>query len=191
MEQREDEIWKPIPGYEGLYEVSSWGNIKSLENKRKSSYGSFSINKEKQIKIFVTRKYYSCILTKNSIRKTIRVHRIVFKVFNDNTDRIISDLKDINHKDLDRLNNYYKNLEEVSKSENQTHRYMNTDKSSIFPGVTYKKDGNRKKRWYVSFSLNKKRIYVGTFFTEYEGYRAYLKALNEYGLENKYATESQ
>lgn len=42
-----NEIWKPVVGYEGLYEVSNYGNVKSLERYVKSSYNSVTLKKEK------------------------------------------------------------------------------------------------------------------------------------------------
>lgn len=191
MEAKEPEIWKPIPGYEGLYEVSSWGKIKTVLRYRKCSFGSTAIVQEKILHCYIQKRYFSCVLTKDGKSKNIRVHRIVYKVFVDKSNRNISELEDINHKDLDKYNNYYKNLEEVSKRENQTHRYLQQNKSSVFPGVSFRSDEKRIKRWQASVAVNKKNIYIGTFLTEIEAYQAYLDALQEYGIENKYATQSQ
>lgn len=191
MENREPEIWKPIPGYEGIYDVSSWGKIKALSKIRKNCYGTQSLNLEKIKNCYVVKRYFSCTLIKDGVPKTLRVHRIVYKVFVDKSDRDISDLEDINHIDFNKLNNYYKNLEEVSKRENQTHRYLQKTNSSVFPGVSYRSNGKRIKRWQASLTVDKKNIYLGTYLTEIEAYTAYLKGLNQYKIENKYVTKSQ
>lgn len=191
METREPEVWKPIPGYEGLYEVSSWGNVKTVKRYRKCNYGSVALVQEKILKRYVQRRYLSCILTKDAKSKNIRIHRVVYKVFVDKSNRNTAELEDINHIDSDKLNNYFKNLEEVSKRENQTHRYLNQKTSSKYPGVYFVKDINRKKQYRSQFQINGIIKHVGYFLTEIEAYNAYLNALKEYGIENKYATQSQ
>ena len=45
MEKPEPEVWKPIPNYEGLYEVSNYGRVKSLSKKRKHFKGGLSVFK--------------------------------------------------------------------------------------------------------------------------------------------------
>lgn len=88
------EEWRPIVGYEGLYEVSSWGRIKNrhgkLRKQRIDRYGYQKVN-----------------LSKNGIYKTFLVHRLVAQVFipNPNNYHII------NHKDYTPLNNRVDNLE--------------------------------------------------------------------------------
>ena len=89
------EEWKEIPGYEGLYEVSNKGNIRSLI-------------RNKIIKGFINRGGYRLVgLSKNGIRKKIAVHSLVAQAFIPNLDG----LPQVNHKDEDKSNNSVENLE--------------------------------------------------------------------------------
>ena len=103
-----DEAWKPVVGYEKIYEVSNLGNIRRVlpNNKyryRKNHYGN--------------RKYYEVILSKDNKIKLCLVHRLVAAAFIPNPDG----LPQVNHKDGNRLNNKVENLEWCSAKENQLH----------------------------------------------------------------------
>lgn len=77
MEQ-EQEIWVPIKDYEGLYEISSFGRVKSML-KYKGKGGNILVP-EKILKAFLNpigKGYYQIDLLKKGVRKTIKVHRIV------------------------------------------------------------------------------------------------------------------
>lgn len=112
-----DEIWMPIVGYEGLYEVSNLGNVKTLA--RKHRYGM------KTDRILIpavgTSGYYHVALTKDGVMKTIRVHRIVALSFIPNPEG----LEFVNHKDCVKTNNVVDNLEWCDRSHNMTHAYDN------------------------------------------------------------------
>lgn len=97
------EKWKPIPGYEGLYEVSSYGRVRSLE-RYKSNNGGLQLIKEKILKPHNTKKGY---LTVQLCNKKFTVHRLVAQAFIPNPDN----LPMINHLDEDKTNNVADNLE--------------------------------------------------------------------------------
>lgn len=97
------EKWKPIPGYDGLYEVSSYGRVRSLE-RYKSNNGGLQLIKEKILKPHNTKKGY---LTVQLCNKIFTVHRLVAEAFIPNTDN----LPMINHRDEDKTNNVADNLE--------------------------------------------------------------------------------
>lgn len=114
------EIWKPINGYEGLYEVSNLGNIKTLERIYLSGNGKKAINKvkEKLIKTYNNGHGYSYVsLRKNGIKTAISVHRIVAKEFIPN----INNLKCVNHKNGIKNDNRVENLEWCTYKENSEH----------------------------------------------------------------------
>lgn len=90
------EIWKDIKGYEGLYQVSNLGRVKS-----------FKFNKERLLKLRFTGRYYQAILTKNSKQKSYLIHRLVATYFIPNPEN----LPQVNHKDEDKANNSVDNLE--------------------------------------------------------------------------------
>lgn len=190
METRELEIWKDIPGYEGIYQVSSWGNIQSFDIMINHYSGSKRVREGKILtkNVYAKNMYYVVVLCKNKKQERVSIHLLVLELF-------VSQRPGLkyrgNHKDLDKLNNYYKNLEWVTDRENTSHYYSTIKKASKFIGVTLKKDANRAKPWCAKIFINNKNVYLGMFFTEYEAHQAYLDALKKYGIKNKYADENQ
>lgn len=110
------EQWKDIDAYEGMYQVSSHGRVRSLD--RKDHRGRFWKGRIlKQVKI--KSGYYQVTLLKIGKQKQIGVHRLVALAFvpNENKPKII------NHKDGNKTNNFASNLEWVTVSENTKHAY--------------------------------------------------------------------
>lgn len=125
-----EEIWKPIKGYEGLYEVSNYGKIKSLNRKIKNKNNKIIILKEKILKPApIKTGHLNVILSKNNIKKHCYVHRLVAEAFIKNPKK----LPFINHKDENPKNNYVNNLEWCDAQYNNTYgtfierRVKNTD----------------------------------------------------------------
>lgn len=107
------EIWKDVPGYEGLYKVSNLGRVISLDfhNSCKPGLLQLKIGFDKSVTppkltAFVT-------LCKNGIPRMISVHRLVAMTFIPNPDN----LPEVHHKDKNRLNNKADNLMWVSRKE--------------------------------------------------------------------------
>ena len=96
------EIWKDIEGYEGLYQVSNMGRVKSLNYKH--------TGKEGILKPYGN-GYLQVELCKEGNREQPLVHVLVATAFLDNVDN----LPEVNHKDEDKENNYVENLEWCSK----------------------------------------------------------------------------
>ena len=112
-----NEIWKDIPGYEGLYQVSNRGNVKSLARfDPENPHGSRS--KERILKFDITEhnstSYARVTLSKYGTTIRFLVHRLVALVFIPNPDN----KPFINHIDNNGLNNSIENLEWVTPSEN-------------------------------------------------------------------------
>ena len=97
------EIWKDVANYEGLYQVSNLGRVKSIGYK-----------KELILKHFNTGGYKRVTLIKNKIRKHHLIHRLVAETFIPN----LNNLPQINHKDENKKNNCVNNLEWCSNSYN-------------------------------------------------------------------------
>jgi hypothetical protein len=106
------ETWKAIPDYEGLYEVSNYGDVR-----RVARYGRRWVHPCKPKR---TRDgYLETTLVKNSKAKSIRTHRLVAMVFCENP----HGKPEVNHIDGNKHNNCADNLEWVTSSENQKHAY--------------------------------------------------------------------
>lgn len=106
------EIWKDIPGYEGLYQASNYGRIKSIDRYKYFSNGikgnHYRMYKGKILKqFFTTTGYYMVVLSKNGIETSQKVHQLIARTFIPNPDGY----KQINHKDENPLNNHLDNLE--------------------------------------------------------------------------------
>ena len=103
-----EEIWKPIEGYENLYEVSTLGQIRSLDRVITDNNKRVRVFKSKIIKTYQGRDgYWRVNLYKNGILKHFLVHRLVAKAFIPNP----NNLPYINHKDENPSNPIYTNLE--------------------------------------------------------------------------------
>ena len=98
-----NEIWNVIPGYDGVYQVSSYGRIKSLQ---RIDCGGRK-RKEKILSQSTVRRYRVVGLNHNHVNKQYKVHRLVALAFLPNKEN----LPCINHKDENPLNNFVENLE--------------------------------------------------------------------------------
>ena len=96
----ENEIWKDIPGYDGYYQVSSYGNVRSLERPYTICSKTIISTKSKILKQGIVKGYYNVELNVNGVAKKIFVHRLVALAFIPN----INNLPCINHKDENPLN---------------------------------------------------------------------------------------
>lgn len=110
------EIWKPIAGYEGIYEVSNLGRIKSLSRPTTNKIQPFV--SERILKTRIGKTGYEIVgLSKDGGQKTCKVHRLVASAFCDNP----LNKPHINHKNGIKTDNNSYNLEWVTASENAMH----------------------------------------------------------------------
>lgn len=171
-----EEIWKFIEGYDEAYRVSNLGRVQSC--KKRGRVGKNNVWRELRLK--KDKGYLRCALFKNSLPKKIQVHILVLNAFSVN----INNHPQVNHIDGNRSNNKLENLEWVSRRENQTHRHLLHNLTKIV-GVTFNK---RDKMFYSKITISGKAKYLGCFKTSDEAHAAYIKALQDYGITNKYAT---
>lgn len=136
------EIWKDIPGYEGIYIVSSFGRIRNLVS------GKFIKPSQKND------GYCRVCLSKNGCGKCINIHRLVAQVFIPNPDN----LPQVNHRDEDKTNNVADNLEwcdakyNINYGTSQQRRILTNINSGKYTGLTRKE---YKKEYY---QYNKERL---------------------------------
>ena len=141
------EIWKDIPNYEGYYQISNLGNIKSLKRKVKQFNGYQIIEKEIDERMLKTSKqnngYILVRLSKNGKAKTYSVHRLVIRTF------IGESCLQVDHKNGKKSNNELNNLEYVTSFENMRRAFRNNlvtlKKNEI---NQYDLNGNFIKTWY-------------------------------------------
>lgn len=140
------EIWKEVEEYEGLYEVSNFGRVKSLARFAKHSVkGKRKVN-ETILKNVKDKNGYQLVnLHRNGKMKTVKVHRLVALAFIPNP----KNKPQVNHKDGVKSNNFWWNLEWATLSENRQHAYdtglQNSDHCK--KKVAQIKDGKILKVW--------------------------------------------
>lgn len=177
------EVWKDILGYEGLYQVSNYGNVKTLSRIKSAPRGLTVVTKEHLLRQSKNKfGYLNVVLQKEGTkRKTTLVHRLVAFAFIPN----IKYFPQVNHINRNKEDNYMDNLEWVDNRENVTYRFIiDTTISSQYPGVHFAKHINK---WAATIAINKKTHYLGSFYLEEDAATAYTDALERFGLTNKYA----
>lgn len=156
----QEEIWKDIPNYEGLYQISNLGNVKS-----------FKWGKEKILKPYPdTYGYMQIDLRKSSIRKSITVHKLVAIVFLNHKPcgyKLVVDHINDNPKD-----NRVENLHIVTQRFNVCKTQGKY--SSKYKGVYFDKSRNK---WMAAITINGKKKHLGRFSSEYEAHLAYQNKL--------------
>jgi hypothetical protein len=120
------EVWRDVQGYEGLYQVSNLGRVKSLNRevtrKYKSGKTSTWIQKGKVLKAPLDISGYPRVaLYKNYKSKFVFVHRLVAQAFLGSV-KVTDDMQ-VNHMDGIKTNNYVDNLEWCTRSENMRHAH--------------------------------------------------------------------
>lgn len=117
----ENEEWRDVQGYVGLYQISSFGRVKSLA--RKIDHGQYIEDRGDVIMTPFLNKngYFTVMLHKNRKKKQHRIHQMVARAFIPNP----LGKEMINHIDCNTLNNRVDNLEWCTNSENQIHAMKN------------------------------------------------------------------
>jgi len=117
----DEEEWKDIEGYEGLYQVSSRARIKSLERMVPGRWGHDRIVREKIIETRNCAIYPTICLWRGNTKKSVRVHVLVAQAFILNPEN----KPQVNHKDGNKQNCLPNNLEWATVSENARHAFDN------------------------------------------------------------------
>ena len=157
----EKEIFKDIPGYEGLYKISKSGVVIS---KRKSW--------SEKNHFIVTGGYQAHDLWKNNKRKHYTTHQLVAMAYLNHIPSKYTIVVD--HIDNDKSNNHVSNLQLVTPRVNNSKDKKN--KTSKYTGVYYDKSH---KKFRSDIRVKGKGIYLGRFDTPEEAHQAYMNKLKE------------
>ena len=148
------EVFKDVPNYEGIYQVSNLGNVKSLKWK-----------KEIIMKQAISSRYLAVNLRKENISKTFRVHVLVAMAFLDFKPN--KQVLTIDHKNGVRTDNRLENLQIVTQRENNQN-YHKSRKGQI--GADWHE---QTKKWRSRIYINKRIVHLGLFEEEKDALKAY------------------
>lgn len=157
------EIWKYIPNYGGLYEVSNLGNVKSYKKHPEGKLLS---------RCFDGHGYLHVLLYKNGKSKTKKVHQLVAEVFLNHNPcgyKLV-----VNHINFIKTDNRVKNLEIVTARENANLKHIKS--SSQYVGVSWIKNIGK---WRSVILINGKNKFLGHFTDELEAHNAYQNELQK------------
>lgn len=143
-----NEIWKDCVGYEGKYQVSNLGNVRSISN-NKGTYQERLLSQRQT----TTSNYLYVNFTVKDVTKHHSVHRLVAKAFIANP----SDKATVNHIDGNKLNNNVCNLEWNTYSENLKHAYAN-GLNIASRSALGQKLGSSSKYLYVAYDQTRDRF---------------------------------
>jgi hypothetical protein len=173
LEDLPNEIWIPIKGYEGMYQISTLGRVKSLKRVIKTSIGVLRPLKAKILRLLnENHNYLTVTLSKNGTSKIFRVHQLIAITFlkhKPNGHALVVD-----HIDNNKLNNNLENIQVITTRQNISKDMRGC--SSKYTGVCWHKINEK---WESKITINKKRKFLGYFFSEIEASKAYQKALKE------------
>ena len=153
LEDMEGEVWKDVVGYEGLYQVSNLGRVKSLDKviSTRNGYSSFGKSiKGRVLKQVLVMGYLKVHLVNIGKGKSIPVHRFVAMAFLANK----NNYPQVNHKDEDKTNNIVDNLEWCTALYNNNYgtrnerisKNQNNDRKNK-PILQFTSDGTFVKEW--------------------------------------------
>lgn len=158
---RNKEIWEDIVDYEGYYQISNLGRIKSLKRKYRKKEIFIKTSKNKDGYIYV-------ILSKNNISKCFLVHRLVAQTFIPNP----NNFPEINHKDENKYNNYVDNLEWCDRKyninyNNLSKRINRINRKDLSKQVyQYDLNNNFIKKWESTMEIQRQLKYCNSAISE-------------------------
>ena len=184
MEESKEE-WRPIPNFEGLYEVSNLGNVDSL------NYHMTKKRKRLKARLDIHGYYCVCLSNKQKVKR-FKIHRLVALCFIQNPDN----LPCINHKDENRQNNRVDNLEWCTYQYNNTYgsRIEKMKDKICIPVIQLAKDGDFVARYNsieeasclndlehrnISVVCSGKRDFAGGYRWRYEDEEKHQKAIEK------------
>jgi len=169
------EIWKEVKGYEGIYEVSNIGRVRSLDRTRKALNNSIAkVKGQMLIPGRAKSGYFTVSLCKDGKGKSFTVHQLVAIAFLNHIPNRYKNIVD--HKDNVPSNNCVDNLQIITQRNNASKDQFRFNRNSQYVGVCWHIS---RKKWYASLSVGRKRYNLGSFINEYDAHLAYQSKLKE------------
>ena len=171
-----DEIWKEVPNYEGHYEVSNRGNVRSMDRFVTTKNGRKRFYKGKVVKGDVNNGYRRTSFSINSKTRTYKFSQLVAMAFlghKPNGHSLV-----IDHVNGIRSDDRLENLRIVTKREN-TSECFRSDRDNLSSSYTGVYWCNTKSKWVSGITYDGLSVNLGVFNDEHEAYRAYQKALGK------------
>jgi len=156
------EIYKDIPNYGGIYQVSNKGNVKSFKN-----------DIPKKLKPSCKKTYLGVTLSMAGKLKTLQIHQLVAMAFLNHIPSRTGLVVD--HVDGNPLNNNLNNLQLLTTRQNTSKGWLAKETTSIYTGVCWNKQD---KKWRASIKIKGRTKYLGNFIEEFDARDAYKKALD-------------
>lgn len=174
--QNMSELWKPVIGYEGLYEVSDMGRVRSLDRKVKYSNGSIHPHPGRMLKFTPLHGYPTVCLAKKGTRKTSYVHILVLEAFvgprppkmegchsddvrtNNNLSNLRWDTAPENRRDIIRNGNNYE-LKKTHCPQGHALLGMNLNPADLKRGKRVCRSCNNARSWMYTRKIKSKSIF--------------------------------
>lgn len=150
-----EEIWKDIEGFEGAYQVSNFGRLKSFKRVKTGRVLSM-VNK--------TGWYLNAVLEYNGLFKSIKIHSLVALYFLGDKPY---DKPEVNHKDSNKQNNHVDNLEWISRRDNMKHAVAADP--SFLNAMIYK---NQHEKPFPVLQLSLNGDFINKYFNCFEASKA-------------------
>jgi hypothetical protein len=159
--------WKEVPGYEGIYEVSDAGDIRSIKG---FGYKDRKISKHRN-------GYLQIMLHRNKVSINHMVHRLVMSAFVGPSELAVD------HINGEKTDNRLSNLRYCTDRQNQNfgNKSFKVAKSSKYIGVTWNETS---RKWQASININGRRQHLGVFDDEHEASECYQDALKDFYMIN-------
>lgn len=163
------EEWKPIKGYEGFYEISNFGKVKSLKREIICRNGMIKFVKEIILKSANDTKGYPIVILQNhGDKKTCKIHHLVWDNFSEKQ-RDGLELQ-IDHIDNNKRNNHIDNLRLVTNRENCSKGKLLIKNNGLPTGIYWYK---RYKKYRAQIHINGKQRFIGYYKTIKQASEAY------------------
>jgi len=167
------EIFKDIKGYEGLYQISNLGNVKSLDRLVKHPKSGYLRLKGRTLKKTISKRGYETVcLYNNGYRLHLKVHQLVYEVFKNVKPNKYNHV--IDHINNIKTDNRLCNLQKITVRENSSKDKDKSKTYSKYLGVTWDKSVSK---WKSAIYLKGRNKHLGNFDNEIDAKNAYLNFL--------------